>query len=381
MRILIENTSIYTATHDRRFITKGYMYIDKNTIMAVSDGLPPPELEFADYIINGRISVVVPGFSVGLGNILDYIFRFKDFANRKREILSTLGISDLTTLSSVVLASLALHGATSVTTIVSPVDHKVLSGLALAASECWIRLRLVIPVDNIDKHTVEDIIKSVTKSLKDPEALNKRIVTFGLYIERNIDKDLLELAKSINAKVFVDSSIANDIALRSSAGDFITLVKLGSREQDYSTLSRVVAVDVTLWRPGIGLAPLTPMDLNPRVLISTINRYVTNPREVIDTLCHYNPLNLDIGMDAIEVGKTADIVLLNFSEPPTGPIPMSEESFLEEIAMANYSVETMIVAGELTIDQGVTLNIGEKHIRKAQVIIESLSKKHQPIAV
>lgn len=375
MKILIENISIFTASPSKKFIGKGYLYIDKGIVVALGEGDPPPELEFADYIIDGSYSVAMPGFVVGLGNILDYVFRFDQLAEKKNDIVSTLSLSDIQAIFSISLASLALNGVTSIATYVNPYNQKILSGLALAASECWLRLRLIIPVDNVDTHIVEDAVRNTIRGLKDPEAVSKGIVSFGFYLEKKISRDIIELARSLNIKLYVDASLLGNELLRSSLKDVVDVIVVAHLSIDDVGLpiKKTVTTNVKIWRPGVGLVSFNPLNLNPRIFIPLISKEIEDPRTVLDILCHYNPHNLDLGVKAVEDGVVADIVILNFSRPPTGPIPISETNIVKEIALASYAVETTIVAGELTLDQGVTLNVGDKHVKKVQSIFSSLA--------
>jgi hypothetical protein len=370
MKILIEDATIYSLSLNRRFIDKGYLYIDKGLILAVGEGAPPPELEFADYIIDGMYSVALPGFVVGIGNFFDYMFRFKTMSSRKENILTTLSLSDIETLSLVSLASLILAGATSIVTYVEPPNPKLLTGIAMAANECWIRVRMLLPVDGLDPRLVEDMIRNTMKNVKDPDAITKGVITFGFYVKKQITKDLLDLAKSMNIKLYIEDNLINNELVLQNLED---VVVIGQEKVSIPPqFKRVAATSSTLWRKGLGLISRDYLNLNPRNLIHTIGKSFEDPRIILDILCHYNPLNLDIGAKTIEEGGVADVILLDYSKPPVGPIPMTEIDIANEISMLNYIVETVLVAGELTLDQGLTLNVGDKHVKKAQSIIESL---------
>uniref|UniRef100_A0A7C2VM15 Amidohydrolase-related domain-containing protein n=1 Tax=Ignisphaera aggregans TaxID=334771 RepID=A0A7C2VM15_9CREN len=372
MKILVENISIYGYSTQKRFIDKGYLYIDKGVVVAAGEGVPPPELEIADYIIDGRYSVALPGFVVGIGNIIDYIFRFKTLIERKKDILSTLSLSDIQALSLVTLASIASNGATSVITSVNPADPRVLTGLALAASECWVRLRMVIPVDSMSPQEVEDTIKNVLRGVKDPEAINKKIVSFGFYARKRIDRKFIEIASALDIKIYVDGHLLADELAKEGASDVIVFTD-SSIDETVKT-RKAVSTKPNMWRPGMGLVSLDPLDLVPRNFIASMSRVIADPRAILDIMCHLNPANLDIGAKSIESGNIADIIILDYSKPPSGPIPVTEDNVIEEIATGNYTVETSLVGGEITLDQGLTLNVGEKHFRKARAVLDSLKQ-------
>lgn len=371
MKILIDNISIFTALPSKRFIDRGYMYIDKGVIVAIGEGSPPPELEFADYVIDGKYSVALPGFVVGIGNIIDYIFRFKDIVKKRNDVLSTLSLSDIQILSSITLASLALNGATSIATYVTPINHNILLGLALAATECWVRLRLIMPVEEIDHYIVEDIVKNIMKNIKEPDAISKGIISFGCYFKENISKEFIDIARALNIKLYIDESLLGNSILKDLYDNIIVLTRSGT-SLDNIGISKVVALSTDQWKQGIGLVLPNPLNLNPRIFISTISKAINKSSDILYILCHYNPMNLGLGVSVLENGYIADFIILDYSKPPTGPIPITESIIVEEISMSNYVVETMLVAGELMLDQGMVLNIGEKHVKKAQAILSSL---------
>ncbi|MEM1542220.1 MAG: hypothetical protein QW101_05190 [Ignisphaera sp.] len=374
MRILIENASIYSLPN-KQFIEKGFVYIDKGVITSVGTGNPPPELEFADYVIDGRYSVAMPGFAIGMGDILRYVFRFEK--GSIDNIISTLSSNDIEALVATNLASFALNGVTSIVTRVDIIDQKILSAIVRAASECWIRVRILIPINNIDANSVEEIIKSALKNVHDQEAINKNIITFGLYIDVKSDKNIIYVAKTFNARLYIDQDVIETIERNSNVMKDCTLIIRKSLSIEYIPIQKIVYLDPNLWHPEKGLISLDPLQLNPKSFIITMGRVIEKPLEIISTLCQYNPSNLGIGTDIIENGKPADIIVLDFSKPPTGPIPITEYNIAREITSTNYTVDTVVIGGELVVDQGLILTIGDKHIRKARSVIESIDKRAQ----
>jgi len=372
MRILIENASIYPLPN-KRFTEKGFIYLNKGVITSVGTGSPPPELEFADYVIDGRYSIAMPGFVIGMGDILRYVFRFKkDSINN---IINTLSLNDIEALVAMNLASFALSGATSIVTRVDVIDQKILSAIARAASECWIRVRILIPTNNIDANSIEEIIKSSLRNIHDQEAINKNIITFGLYINDKTNRNIIDIAKTFNARLYIDQDVIESIERNNNVIKYCILIIHKSLNIDNTSIHKIVYLDPNLWYPEKGLISIDPLHLNPKSFIINMGRVIGKPLEIINTLCQYNPTNLDIGTDAIENGKPADIIILDFSKPPTGPIPITEDNIAREIMLMNYTVDTVVIGGELVVDQGLMLTIGDKHIRRARSVIESIDKR------
>ncbi len=360
MRILIENTGIALVDKNLRFIDNGYILIDKRRIVEFGEGTPSPELEFADYVIDGRFLVAMPGFSLGVGSIIEYLFEFIGKRYNYKDFFSILSSSDLETLLEVVLSSLTLNGVTSITSIVHGVSFDVYSTLFAAICNTWIRARIVIPADSIDHVQLEEIYKTVSKSCRDSDAISLGIVSLGLYINRDVKKELLDTAFALNIPIYVEN-----VDTTISGAIYINPIKrFGDRA--------VVVNRFELWRPGYGLCAYSPEFLNPRIFINMLKFVLGFSYEIPLIISHYNPFNLVNGIDYIDRGVVADIILLSFKEPPTGPMIIDKNSFDKSISRANYTVETVIIGGEITVDQGLHLAIGEKSVRKARNIINSI---------
>ena len=199
MKILIENATIISMQKEKLFIRKGYLYIDKSIVRAFGEGETPPELEFAEYVIDGRGRVVLPGFVVGIGNIYDFVFRYvmdKDVS----ELMKSLSKQELSILLDIALTSLAMYGATSVVTFLS--ENNPLEPIAHAASESWIRVRSVIK--NPYRIDLDQEIKKAYKNVVEADAISKGIVTFGVYLDKDFDKNLYEIMIANNGVVYLD---------------------------------------------------------------------------------------------------------------------------------------------------------------------------------
>jgi cytosine/adenosine deaminase-related metal-dependent hydrolase len=201
MKILIEGPSIIAMNRQKPFIRRGYIYIDRGVTVAYNEGAPPPEFEFAEYVVNEKFAVALPGFAVGIGNILEYLFQFDINSKNLANSLSKLSRSELEALIEVVLASLTCSGVTSVISLITNLEEKIVSSLAIAASDAWTRLRILLPLSLLGSlQELESIVKSVARSVKDSEALSRGIVSLGLFIgnEGELNKFSSEWIDTIN---------------------------------------------------------------------------------------------------------------------------------------------------------------------------------------
>ncbi len=371
MKILIRDSSILTMDSKKPFIGKGYIYIDQGKIVALGDGEPQPELEFADYIINDRFIATLPGFTVGIGDIIKYFFRFIEAKNIK-EIIEMLSKSDLYALVEVVLTSLTANGATSIITLLYNPDPKILSAIVAAASSSWIRTRIMILLDGFkDSSSIENEIRNALKSSKDPEAITKNIVSFGLYVidEKSIKK-MIDIVNSIDVFVYTDATIQQK--LHRVFPDIENRKYIIINPTNPHT--RCIFSDAASWRYNCGISPYDSMLLNPKKLLQETYRVIDNAEESVLIVSSYNSINHIISPGIIKENSIADIIILDFGEPPYGPIPMTRNAIISEIIDSNFIVKTAIIGGEIVLDNGVLLTISRESIKKAQSIVEDFIK-------
>ena len=72
--ILIKDASIIVKPG--KSIRKGFVYINKGKIVEVGEGEVPPEYEFANYVIEGKGRIVLPGIICPLTSLSAYPSRF-----------------------------------------------------------------------------------------------------------------------------------------------------------------------------------------------------------------------------------------------------------------------------------------------------------------
>jgi len=371
MKILIENATIVTMNSQKPIIMNGYIYIDKGKVIAVGEGVPPPELELADYVIEGSGRVVIPGFVMGLGDILMYAFRYivREDENKLREMLRVLTKDEVVSILEVALTSLAMHGVTSIVSMV--MDCEVLPLIARAVSETWVRTRSVLR--NIDPQDYGTFVHLALRNVAEPDAVSKEIVTFGYYTELRRDLSTVKGAlESIEGTIYLTLDRLEHIPTRVLE----KAVCLNCPDTVTQVLTRNAIVnDFKLWKAGWAFVFTKAKYLNPRIYLHEVSRHIIEAHDRLALITTWNSKNLRLGMDTIEVGKSADIVILNFREPPGGPLPADVSGIVEAIADGDYVVETVIVGGEVVIDRGEPLMVGASLFKRVAKICESIRQK------
>ncbi|MEM2528481.1 MAG: hypothetical protein QXO42_04210 [Ignisphaera sp.] len=366
MKILIKDSSILTMDSKRLFIDRGYVYIDRDRIVAVGEGEPQPEFEFADYIINDRFTVLLPGFTVGLGDIISYLFRFIENPMDTRGIIDTLSKGDLNALIEVALTSLVANGATSIITLLHNTDPKILSAIVSAASSNWIRTRIVLLDSSIDLDSIENDIRNALKSSRDPEAVSRNIISFGLYIKN--ESVIKKIASIINStiSIYVDSAIQQ--TLYDTFPDFEN--KHVIVVNPTTAYTKCIFSEIELWKYNCGISPYNPILLNPKRLLQRLYHIINDEEKSIAILSSLNPANHGMGSGVIKENTLADVIILDFSEPPYGPIPMTRRAIASEMINASFLVKTVIIGGEIVLDNGVLLTIGRESIVRVQNLLK-----------
>jgi len=371
MKILIENATIVTMNTRKPIITNGYVYIDKGKIIAVGEGVPPPELELADYVIEGSGRVVTPGFVIGLGDILMYAFRYvvRENESKLREILGVLTKDEIVDILEVALTSLAMHGVTSIVSMV--INSEVLPLIAKAVSETWIRTRSVLK--NVNPQDYGAFIHLALRNVTEPDAISKEIVTFGYYTELRRDSDISRKAlEYIEGTIYLTLDRLEYVPARII--EKAVCLNCPDTVTQILTYNAVVN-DFNLWKAGQALVFTKAKYLNPRFYLHEISRHVIEAYDRLALITTWNSKNLRLGMDSIDIGKLADIVILNFREPPGGPLPADVPGIVEAIADGDYVVETVIVGGEIVIDRGEPLMVGTSLFKRVAKICDSIRGK------
>ncbi len=361
MKILIENATIVTLRESEPIIEQGYIYINKGVIASLGKGPPPPELELAEYVIDGRGRVVLPGFVIGVGDILEYVFRFYDV--ERCRLIEVLSKGEIQALLEVALTSLAMRGATSLVTITKEEHFKY---LPRAVSTSWIRTRIVIEgVEHLD-----EALRHVQREVSEQDAIAKGIVSIGVRYD-GCDASTLERIEASSSYAYV------------CKGDPLQIRKIIEERK----LRRVILINpaqaldlrsvFTNGRivKGHGVGFEDPTKLSPHLFLYEVYNKLGSYIETIEAAIKWNAQNFDIGIASIVEGVPADIVIYSYREPPSGPIPMSTNGLFKAIVLGELKVDTVIIGGDVVVDNGEPLMVGRATFKKAMNVVEELRSK------
>jgi len=359
VKILVEGATVLTMNTEDKVLERGYVYLDKGVIVGVGEGPPPPELEFAEYVIDGRGRVVTPGISIGIGSIVKFVFQYHGVCyTDPRQCLSTLSRGDLDALLEVALMSLAMRGVTSLTTLLEKDEfHDVAPALARAASECWVKTRIVTDLDYKD---AEHVIDKALKNVADRDAISLSIVRFGI-LEHE------EIRQKIDMSDVVDPVV---VGATKDLGDRVLYL-----DPKVSVKNAVVMKNFSSWRRRWGIAFSEARLINPRVAMENLLYRGFDSIEVLKIVTSYNSESYRWSEGVIEEGCVADIVVWNFRELPAGPFPLDIGGLYRAIIDGIGTVETTLVRGELVVDRGEPITIGRKVVDRAYSVIESICKR------
>ncbi len=360
MKILIEDAKIITHRKDKPIIDKGYIYINKGVIAAVGEGPPPPEYEFAEYIIDGKGRVVMPGFVVGMPSImrmsLAYVTKCRENIS---ECLSVLTKDEIKAIVETTATLLAYSGVTSL--IVRIENSELTDAIAKAVSEAWIRVRIVFG----NEDDLREGVKVAARNVVDQEAIPKGILSFGVFGRHTVSISIDEL-RSLDAFAYIDS--CNEDAAKSLEDRVICI------NSSILTAKRVVIDTIEMWKGDSGLGFTNPKFVNPHNFLTMLKLQGIEAIEGVKTLSHLNPKYFSIGLSEIREGAPADLIILNFREPPYGPMIFDTLGLYELICDGLYGVETVIIGGELVIDRFEPLMVGKKVFNVVLRVNEDLSK-------
>lgn len=375
MKILIENAAIITMDSRKPFIENGYIYIDHGVIVDYGEGLPSPELELAEYVINDRYSVAMPGFSVGLADPIAYAFRgSRACLENLQQIIDTLTPSDVENLVGVALASLAGCGTTSVVFKPCIIDARKLIAVANGAAWSGVRTRLLLSLELLERYaySLDNVIKEVLRSIRDSEALSKKLITFGIYIDAYEGLRRLEGVSEANVPAYVHGAIFEKHR-QEILSLFSRVAVVDPQQPPVENGVGCIYTDIKRWRPPCALTTQDPEGLSPvRLLIPVFPQ--VGGEEALRVLTLYNSSNLLMAPGTIQRNTPADIVMLAFRAPPHGPILMESEAIFSAIATAQYTVNTVIVGGDVVLDDGLPLTVGEERVRRVHMILNDVKR-------
>jgi len=366
MRILIDNVTIVTMNRERPLISNGYVYVDKGMVLALGEGEPPEEYQFADYIIDGSGRILLPGFSLGFADPVRMIFRHVRIEPTKLLglIESITSKREIHALFGALLASLQSKGFTSVTVYAH--EPRIARALARASSDVWLRTRVVLP--SSDRYEVLSEIRRASREVSEPDAIARGIVSFGICVNDDSFKTIA--VRYPEYHVYVYSRYVGEGAVPKN------VIALGHSD---IRVKRVVIDDFDAYVIGDGFGVMKSPVSTPTVLLLKLAEAMGSKEGVYEdslrVLTTWNYVNSDIGLGEIREGMSADLILLNFREPPSWPMIVKEpDSIYKAIVEGDYVIETVIVGGEVVVDKGENLMVGRALINRAKPIVDELCK-------
>ncbi len=348
VKILIKDATIVTCNDKLPLIKSGYVYIENNIIKAVGKGSPPEEYELAELIIPGKDKIVIPGLVSPLTCLSLYHVRYK--IRNLDDIygyIETLSRSDAYYASLLASMESLKMGVTSLA-IIDPHLHEAgeaiekvgLRGYLLYSKSCTRAL---------------DYIKNFWHNR------NKQFKVYGVAFsedEYKLLKDKVDIVYSFHnyingVKAVIDPKDTN-------IPPTIWKILPSYRVKDWDKQSLI----------GIGIAPvysmmriLNLMKALHAIPSTTLLKYAT----ILPSICLGEEK-----LGVIDKGFKADIVILDYSEPPGWPIPTTLDYIIEILTSNFLKVHTVIINGEVVLDMGEPLYIGADIIKKAKDKLSNL---------
>jgi len=371
MRILIVDASLFLPDTDELFVKRGYIYVQRGATIVYGASPPPPELEYAEYIIDGRGKLATYGFVVGIGDILDYALHSMGLESVSP---TTLTKDEVYNLVAATLANLNILGVTSVVSLLSANHIHYASVIAKAVCDVWTRLKLLIPA------TLEDpiqVVKEIKKAIKDEDAVNEGIISLGLYISRGDELNRIRLSEVISlldVDIFVHREALRTMSqtmLRDLAEANLMACINCSDASIPRRFSLDEAFDVNA-ESHSGAFFSQPEALNPKRFLQLVSSKIRDPAAAIK-IVQIN--NRDSAMYIRRLKRAPkDIVVMDFRGPPFGPMRGDRIRYARSLVEGNYSVESVIIGGYPVVDRGLHLNVGDAVFKKVLSIIESFNE-------
>ncbi len=328
--ILIKDASI--VVKPGKTIRRGYVYINKGTIVDVGEGEVPEDYEFANYVIEGKGRIVLPGVVCPLTTLSAYPSRFGGERASSSE--------ELYYASKMALQELLLHGVTTVGTVEKKgepviramVDSGIRGVLFLDTSEPTWKDQFAVLMNRWNGY--EGRIKIGLADLEGKE-------------------EVIELAKKANIPVISVKEDEYVIYVRESRDFAKGRGVLELRKGDTKALGYSEAAK----------------NLDPLSLVRALYMFGGKPEELLEMIT-VNAAKI-LGFDnigTIERGKRADVLILDASEPPGWNAGRGEA--IDVIIASAPKVESVIIDGEMVVDISESLNIGVNDVKRAKKLFE-----------
>ncbi len=368
VKILITNATMVTLSkkHDL-VINNGYVFINDGVIKAVGSGEVPEELQYPELLISGKGRLVIPGFSSGYTRVTTYPLRYLLTSLTMERIygyLSTLSRVDVYYSAILAFTDLLYKGITSLM-----VSDIYLDDIARAANDVGIPVILASPV-NINLHGYDPYHE--LKLIMQRWHGRVENVFGAVSVYGNLSEEV-SLNKFHGGKIFVIG--ADDLkSLKRFNSDMVIAVDplkeppkgLGVI-RTYNTLN--------MWRAfqGFGIGDSITYDISD--MLGHLLRLGHNSLDLLFSAVSSTSSMIGLNtMNCIEEGKRANIVMYNFTEPPTWPLLPYVEAITNAIVGGRLRVESVIVGDNVLVDGGEVLSIGVDLIKKATVRLEDIVK-------
>ncbi len=366
--ILIKDARVVTLSPvGKLVIPKGYVYVKDGKVAGVGEGEPPEEFQYPELLINGEGRILIPGLSSGYTNVTLYPLRYfgSDISIFELgDYLKSLSRTDVYYLALMSFAELISKGVTS-----ALIADIYLDNVARAANEAGFYVKLTPPLNcGLDAFDPLNELKLLLSRWHGRvEGVSAGALFCGEVptdllnsIPRRLDIYLLNASKSVEQGIEV-TYINPSAEVRE--GKFI---RFGNQ--------------VTNWEfgegLGIGVRPSYSMlDIAKEILWKKGGNHLD---VLVSITSHTAELIGYPRLGSIDVGSTANLVMLNASEPPGWPLPHDISHLVRAIIEGGLRVETVILGNEILVDNSELLTIGSSLLKKAVNRFSELLKEVTP---
>ncbi len=371
VKILINGATILTLSmvHDP-VIERGYVYIKDGKIMEVGRGEPPEDLKYPELLINGAGRIVMPGLSTAFTTVTLYPFRYRvtdvDWEYVK-EFLTTLTRTDVYYLAAMAFMEMMTRGVTS-----ALVTDIYLDNVARAAHDAGIYVTLAPPMNvGLDDFNPENEVRLLTSRWHGKVSeVRAALLTYG-----EPTGEFIELLSKYRLRGYV----LKGEGVKEGLGDATYINPKGPVPSACSVIR--YGDGLSRWSEGEGLGiGVRPAYSMIDVVRDTSLRTGVSEIDVLHAAVATNNKLIGHSLGPIEVGATANIVMLDTSSPPGWPPPRRIDDIVRAVTHGDLRVETVIVGDNILVDAGETLTMGSEVVVRARSrfddkVMEYLSKK------
>jgi len=355
--ILINGATILTLSviHDP-VIEKGYIYVKNGKIMEVGKGEPPEDLKYPELLINGTGRIVMPGLSTAFTSITLYPFRYRvtDVNWRYiKEFLTTLTRTDVYYLAAMAFMEMMSRGVTS-----ALVSDIYLDNVARAAHDAGIYVTLAPPLNaGLEDFNPENEVRLLmSRWHRKVSEVRAALLTYEELTEEFTNLlDKYRLRGYVLKAKRVMSELSNIVYInpRCSVSDTLDVIRYGD--------------GISHWVNGEGLGiGVSPAYSMINVVRDTSLRTGVNEIDVLHAAVVVNNKLIGHSLGSIDVGATANIIMLDTSSPPGWPPPKRINDIVRAIIHGDLRVETVIVGDNILVDAGEPLTLGSDVVMKAR---------------